>query len=132
KIPPAAENISAALDGKPFDPPSRKDFLLATASPSGGGHDRHLHQALRFLIEQGEIVEIGDEIVLLRDAVDQMQNLVSEFISTNGSATASQLRQKVGTSRRVIIPFLEYLDPPGVTRGTGDEGGLAQEAAVAQ
>ena len=132
EILPAAEKIRAALAGKPFDPPSRKDFLLATASPSGGGRDRHLHQALRFLIEQGEIVEIGDEIVLLRDAVDQMQNLVSEFISTNGSATASQLRQKVGTSRRVIIPFLEYLDRVGVTQRVGDERVLAQKAAVAK
>ena len=122
EILPAAEKIRAALAGKPFDPPSRKDFP----------HDRHLHQALRFLIEQGEIVEIGDEIVLLRDAVDQMQNLVSEFISTNGSATASQLRQKVGTSRRVIIPFLEYLDRVGVTQRVGDERVLAQKAAVAK
>ena len=132
EILPAAEKIRSALAGKPFDPPSRKDFLLATASPSGGGHDRHLHQALRFLIEQGEIVEIGDEIVLLRDAVDQMQNLVSEFISTNGSATASQLRQRLGTSRRIIIPFLEYLDRTGVTRRVGDERVLAQKAAVAK
>ena len=132
EILPAAEKIRAALARKPFDPPSRKDFLLATASPSGGGQDRHLHQALRFLIEQGEIVEIGDEIVLLRDAVDQMQNLVSEFISTNGSATASQLRQSLGTSRRIIIPFLEYLDRTGVTRRVGDERVLAQKAAVAK
>ena len=122
EILPAAEKIRAALAGKPFDPPSRKDFP----------HDRHLHQALRFLIEQGEIVEIGDEIVLLRDAVDQMQNLVSEFISTNGSATASQLRQSLGTSRRIIIPFLEYLDRTGVTRRVGDERVLAQKAAVAK
>jgi selenocysteine-specific elongation factor len=122
EILPAAEKIRAALAGKPFDPPSRKDFP----------QDRHLHQALRFLIEQGEIVEIGDEIVLLRDAVDQMQNLVSEFISTNGSATASQLRQRLGTSRRIIIPFLEYLDRTGVTRRVGDERVLAQKAAVAK
>src|SRR5438876_470042 len=47
EILPAAEKIRAALAGKPFDPPSRKDFLLARASPSGGGHDPHLHQALR-------------------------------------------------------------------------------------
>ncbi|PYL27566.1 MAG: selenocysteine-specific translation elongation factor [Verrucomicrobia bacterium] len=122
EILPAAEKIRAALAGKPFDPPSRKDFP----------QDRHLHQALRFLTEQGEIVEIGDEIVLLRDAVDQMQNLVSEFISTNGSATASQLRQRLGTSRRIIIPFLEYLDRTGVTRRVGDERVLAQKAAVAK
>jgi selenocysteine-specific elongation factor len=121
EILPAAEKIRAALAGKPFDPPSRKDFP----------QDRHLHQALRFLIEQGEIVEIGDEIVLLRDAVDQMQNLVSEFISTNGSATASQLRQKIGTSRRIVIPFLEYLDRIGVTQRVGDARQLRETKSPA-
>src|SRR5207302_8980374 len=95
EISPAAEKIRTALAVKPFDPPIRKDF----------SEDRQLHQALRFLIEQGEIIEVGDEIVLLRDSADQMRSLVSDFISTNGPATASQLRQRLETSRRVIIPF---------------------------
>src|SRR5207244_8715572 len=116
------QKIRAALAEKPFDPPSRKDF----------SQDRHLQQALRFLIEQGEIIELNDEIVLLNDSVEQMRNTVSGFISTNGSATASQLRQKLGTSRRIIIPFLEHLDQTGVTRRVGDQRVLAQKAAVAK
>jgi selenocysteine-specific elongation factor len=56
-----------------------------------------------------------------------MQNTVAEFLSENGSATASQLRQKIGTTRRVIIPFLEYLDRTGVTRRIGDERVLANK-----
>jgi selenocysteine-specific elongation factor len=120
EILPAAEKIRAALAEKPFDPPSRRDFP----------QDRHLHQALRFLIEQGEIVEIGDEIVLLSDAAEQMRDAVAEFLSKNNSATASQLRQKIGTSRRIIIPFLEYLDRHGVTQRIGDERVLAKKAAA--
>jgi len=122
EILPAAEKIRAALAGKPFDPPSRKDFH----------QDRPLDQALRFLIEQGEIIELNDEIVLLTDSAGQMQCAVSEFISLHGPATASQLRQKIGTSRRIMIPFLEYLDRTGVTRRVGDERVLAQKAAVAK
>jgi selenocysteine-specific elongation factor len=107
----AAENIRAALSAKRFDPPGRKEF----------SHDRKLQQALRFLIDKGEIVEIGREIVVLREAAEQMKNTVAEFLSENRSATASQLRQKIGTTRRVIIPFLEYLDRMGVTRRMGDK-----------
>jgi selenocysteine-specific elongation factor len=117
-----AEKIRAALAAKPFDPPSRKDL----------SQDRQLQQVLRFLIEQGEIVEVGEEIVLLRDAVNQMRSLVTEFISSNGSATASQLRQRLESSRRIIIPFLEYLDRTGVTRRVGDQRVLAQKATVAK
>jgi selenocysteine-specific elongation factor len=124
EILPAAEKIRAALAEKPFDPPSRKDL----------SQDRHLQQALRFLIQQGEIVELNDEIVLVRESVDQMRTAVSDFISKNGPATASQLREKIGSSRRVIIPFLEYLDRSGVTQRIGDSRQLREtkSAGVAQ
>jgi len=106
----AADRVHETLAVKPLDPPSRKDF----------SEDRHLQQALRFLIEQGELVELNSEIVLLRDAAEQMRTAVAQFLSEHGPATASQLRQAIGTSRRVVIPFLEYLDRTGVTQRTGD------------
>jgi len=117
-----AENIRAALSAKRFDPPDRK----------GLSEDRNLQQALRFLIDKGEIVEITREIVVLREAAEQMQKTITEFLSEHGSATASQLRQKIGTTRRVIIPFLEYLDRTGVTRRIGDERVLAKKSAAAK
>jgi selenocysteine-specific elongation factor len=118
----AAENIRAVLSAKRFDPPDRKAF----------SQDRHLQQALRFLIDQAEVVEISREIVVLRDAAKEMQNAVADFLSENGSATASEIRQKIGTTRRVIIPFLEYLDRMSVTRRIGDERVLANKSAAAK
>jgi selenocysteine-specific elongation factor len=118
----AAENIRGALSAKRFDPPDRKTF----------SQDRHVQQALRFLIDQGEIVEISSEIVVLREAAEEMQNAVTELLSEHGSATASQVRQKIGTTRRVIIPFLEYLDRIGVTRRIGDQRVLAKKSAAAK
>jgi selenocysteine-specific elongation factor len=117
-----AENIRAALSAKRFDPPDRK----------GLSQDRNFQQALRFLIDKGEIVEITREIVVLRQTAEEMQKTITEFLSEHGSATASQLRQKIGTTRRVIIPFLEYLDRTGVTLRVGDERVLAKKSAAAK
>ena len=117
-----AENIRAALSARPFDPPDRKAL----------SQGRNLQQALRFLIDKGEIVDVSREIVVLRGAAEQMQNTIADFLSEKGSATASQLRQKIGTTRRVIIPFLEYLDRTGVTRRIGDERVLAKKSAAAK
>ena len=122
KLVSAAENVWGALSAKRFDPPDRKAF----------SQDRHVQEALRFLIDQGEIVEISSEIVVLREAAEQMQNAVTELLAKHGSATASQVRQKIGTTRRIIIPFLEYLDRIGVTRRIGDERVLAKESAAAK
>jgi len=124
QIQPAAAKIREALGAKPFDPPARKE----------NAQDRHLQQALRFLIEQGEIIEVGPNLILLREAAEQMQSAVITFISRNGPATVSELRHELGTSRRVLVPFLEHLDRIGVTLRNGDSRHLrkAKSAAVAR
>ncbi|MDA7664054.1 SelB C-terminal domain-containing protein [bacterium] len=45
---------------------------------------------------------------------------MKDFIETNGQATASELRQHLNTSRKVIMPLLERLDRDKVTRREGD------------
>ena len=117
-----ADKIRADLAKKPFDPPNRKDLA----------QDRHRQQALKFLIETGEIVQIGEDIVLARESVEQMKTAIADFISANGPATASQLREKLGTSRRVIIPVLEYFDRTGTTQRVGDQRVLARKVSAAK
>ena len=106
----AATKIRNLLAAAVLEPLNRKEMP----------RDGHSQQALRFLIERGELIELSSEIVVLREAVRQMQKSVVDFLASHGVATASQLRQQIGTSRRVVIPFLEYLDRTGVTRRTGD------------
>lgn len=114
-LPPAlqkiANDIRAALAVKSFDPPSHRD-LTATAEAK---------QALRFLIQSNEVLEINEEVVLLRDAFFQMREAIVSFIRRNGAATVAELRQALGSSRRIMIPFLERLDRDGVTRRIGDK-----------
>ena len=55
-----------------------------------------------------------------------MRDAIVAFLRKNNSAGASELRQLLGTSRRVIIPFLERLDRDGVTRRIGDKRVLAK------
>jgi selenocysteine-specific elongation factor len=118
----AADKVRAALSAKPFDPPARENIAAKNDA------------ALRFLIDDGEIVEVAPELLFLRESFEQMKSQIATFISMNGPATASQLREKIGTSRRVIIPFLEYLDRVGVTQRTGDLRQLRETkpAAVAR
>ena len=106
----AAAKLRTMLAAKPFDPPSRKQLEPDSAS----------HQALRFLIDTGEAVEINAEVVLASDSLKRMTNLISQFIRNKGAATVSQLRQELGCSRRVIVPLLEQLDRDGVTQRNGD------------
>ena len=111
----AGDKVRAVLSAKPFDPPSRKEVA---SEPS-------TQQALTFLIESGEAMYLSEEVVLLTDAYRRARNNIVEFLRVKRSATASELRQALSTSRRVIIPLLEKLDAQGVTRREGDKRALA-------
>jgi selenocysteine-specific elongation factor len=106
----AAATLRNTLSAKPFDPPSRNQL----------GPDAASQQALRFLVDTGEAVEISAEVVLAAENLKRMTELIRQYIRDNGPATVSQLRQKLSCSRRVIVPLLERLDRDGVTQRNGD------------
>ena len=66
------------------------------------------------------MLEIGDDLVLSQDSYRRMKTIVSRMLRAAGASTVSDLRQVLGTTRRVIIPLLETLDRDGVTQRDGD------------
>jgi len=111
-----AARICAVLAAKKFDPPSRAQLASDATS----------QQALRFLRDGGELVELSAEVVIATEQFVKMRQAIVTFLRKNNSAGASELRELLGTSRRVIIPFLERLDREGVTRRIGDKRVLSK------
>jgi selenocysteine-specific elongation factor len=114
KLEPLAAKIHENLSKKPFDPPPRKELE----------RDMDEQRALKFLIESGKVIEISSDVVLLRENFERMKSVVTDFISKNGPATVSELRQALGSSRRIMVPFLERLDRESFTRRAGDKRSL--------
>jgi selenocysteine-specific elongation factor len=106
----AGARLRTALSAKPLDPPSRKELAPDPLSL----------QALRFLLDTGEAVEISPEVVLSAEAWQRAVSVIKEQLRARGAATVSDLRQALGSSRRVMVPLLERLDREGVTRRQGD------------
>ena len=61
----------------------------------------------------GRILRLKDGVVLLPSAVAEARTRLQ---SIDQPFSTSQARQALGTTRRVAIPLLEYLDEEGVTR----------------
>jgi selenocysteine-specific elongation factor len=112
----AGAAIRRALTAKLLDPPSRKELAP----------DAVAQQALRFLIETGEVVELNAELVMDAEQFAGATELVRRHLRQRGVATAGELRQALNTTRRVIIPLLERLDRDGVTVRQGDSRKLRQ------
>ena len=107
----AGQKLRTALQQNPFEPPTKKDLLaIPQAAP-----------ALQFLIQAGEAVPISDDTIMAADALRNATDRICRYLKNKGGASASELRQILKTSRRVIIPLLERLDKEGVTMRQGDQ-----------
>jgi selenocysteine-specific elongation factor len=106
----AGNRVREALAATPLDPPSKK--VLAPDAVS--------EQALRFLVRTGEAIELNVDCVLAADAFERARDQIFGLLRRTGRATASELRQELHSSRRIVIPLLELLDRHGITRREGD------------
>jgi selenocysteine-specific elongation factor len=111
RLAPAGAQLRAMLQSGGLDPPSRKELVTGDAAM----------QALKFLIAQGEAIELGPEVVLSADAYAKARQDVRAHLQAHGQATVSELKNALNSSRRIMVPLLEKLDRDGVTRRQGDK-----------
>jgi selenocysteine-specific elongation factor len=112
-----------------FSPEHRaaRDRLIATLAAAGmappplaelkGAYGASLVDALA---DGGEIVKIGGDFALAREVYERAKAAIAAIINAEGPATASRLREVLGTSRKYLIPLLEHLDAAGFTKRRGD------------
>ncbi|HET6877905.1 MAG TPA: selenocysteine-specific translation elongation factor [Jatrophihabitans sp.] len=105
---PSVAELENRLTAEPFAAPSR-DELAA------------LHLGRRELAaaeKAGRLLRITDDVVLLPSAPE---HAVALLRSLPGPFTLSQARQLLGTSRRVAVPLMEYLDAQRFTERCNDQ-----------
>lgn len=107
----SAASLLELLGRQPFAPPS-----LAEATQETGASA----EVVRALAQRGEIVRVSDDVAFTKDSYQAAVAMVREIISTGGSITVAQLRDRMGASRRPVLALLEHLDAQRVTRRVGD------------
>ena len=108
----AAVATIQALDSQPFSPP-----LLGELAQRYG-----LTPALiQHLINQGEIVRVSDEVVFSREAVSLALARFRTYLGSSPGLSVAAARDLLGSSRRYVLPLLEWLDAQRITRRVGDD-----------
>ena len=102
----------AALAKDPLQPPSPAQL------ETEHGIDRELVAALA---ERGDVVRIGTEAVFLPEAVTRFARVVVDELASTGSITVARARDLSGSSRKHVLPLLQFLDDRGLTRRHGDD-----------
>ena len=112
----------AALAKDPLQPPSPAQL------EADYGLDRELIAALA---ERGDVVRIGTEAVFLPEAVARFARAVVDELAAKGTITVARARDLSGSSRKHVLPLLQFLDDHGLTRRRGDDRILVVTPAAA-
>ena len=95
-----------ALEESPYAPPT----------------ERHPDaELLGVLVDRGEVVKVNESVVFAAAAYREMMERIVAHLEREGSITVADARTMFDTSRKYILPLLEYLDQQRVTRRVGDE-----------
>jgi len=78
-------------------------------------------KVLGALTTDGAVVRVSSEMHFSAEAMEQARGVLVTYLETHpAGASASELRDALGVSRKYAIPLLEYFDARGVTRREGD------------
>jgi selenocysteine-specific elongation factor len=107
------EALLRALESAGAEPPAVADLQ--------GDHPRgDVSGALRILAQQGLVVSVGKDRYYAAAAYAMESDRITAVIRELGEATPAAIRQRLGRSRKWLIPLLEHLDREGVTVRKGD------------
>ncbi len=102
----------AELEGQPFNPPPLPDPVRRY----------HLTPALlQYLVVDGRVVRVNDDTAFARSAYDDAVRRLRHHLTQHRTLTVAAARDVLGSSRRYVLPLLEWLDAQKITRRVGDD-----------
>ena len=110
-----AKKVAAALAQAGTTPPVTDELAKQL-----GLSMQALSRAFIALEKDGRAVRIDKTLAFDADALQSLQDRAVAHLQLNGAATAADLKEAMGISRKYAIPLLEYFDKTGLTQRDGD------------
>ncbi len=73
-----------------------------------------------YMMEEGLLVRIDEEICIDRGAENQLKSVLSNLFERKDEITVAEYRDALGISRKYALAYLDYFDKIKVTRRVGD------------
>ena len=106
--------VLETLDRSGFQPPPvgalREDLAVAGDALQG---------VLDLLVDEGAVVHLGGELFMAAGPHGAAREAVVDNCERNGQLEIPELRDRLGTTRKYLIPLLEHFDSVGLTARRG-------------
>jgi len=75
---------------------------------------------LAHLAREGSVERVDQERYAQKQALEEFRRAIEETLRELGAATPAQFRDRLGLTRKYLIPLLEWADRRGITNRQGD------------
>jgi selenocysteine-specific elongation factor len=111
-----ASRLRERLEEAGWEPPSSAEF----EGGESGSYGERVPGILRYLERSGEIVQVEPGRYFTVQHLNAVITRLEEILSAGVAVAPSELRERLGISRKYLIPLLEYCDRRGFTVRSGD------------
>lgn len=119
----ARERLRAVLAEQGLQPQGVAELSRAVGAPLDV-----VRRALAKLVAAGEAVRVGSDMHFDAAAVDEARQRIVAYLREHGTMLAKDARDVIGSSRKYVLPLLEYFDAQGITKRQGDVRTLGKRA----
>ena len=119
--------LEAALKAAAFQPPELEELARTLGSTEGA-----LGPVVEMLVDAGRLVPLERGLYLVEPCAVRARQAVRENCERNGQLEIPELRDALGTSRKFLIPLLEYVDSLGLTVLRGGVRRLLPSSAISR
>ncbi|HRJ78239.1 MAG TPA: SelB C-terminal domain-containing protein, partial [Planctomycetota bacterium] len=117
------ERIAVQLEESMLNPPTLKELAKAA-----GQNETTTQNAIDYLVGSGRARVLHDGVLFSTKALEFARKGITDFLKAKGEAAAKDFKEVLPTSRKFLIPLLEYMDSQGVTRNVNGTRTLKPEA----
>ncbi len=107
------DRLAEAIAQGHLTPPTTTELAALVGEPS-------IEPALRLLVKTGRIERVEIERHYAPAAIAQFESAIRAAAEADGEVTPGALRDRLGITRKYLIPLLEWADRKGITRRDGD------------
>ncbi len=102
------------------EPPSVSEVVHAIGAPPDA-----ITAMISLGLSAGSLVQIADGLTFHADVIADTKLAIADDISRNGYTTVARVRDLLRSSRKFVVPLLEFLAQEGFTERQGDRRVLA-------
>jgi len=116
------EKIESIYREAGLQPPFFREVAHSLAVP-----DREARQILTWMLEQGLLIKVKEDMYFHFGAVDELKRQLLDLFEKQEEISTPQFKELTQTSRKYTIPLLEFLDTTRFTIRVGDVRRLRQK-----